>query len=114
METPNEVKVTAKKEYLPEFYVEVQEPFFRGNGEHSVRQLEEICAGYKEYTHQADIAFYACSRKAESLKEENERLRAKAERWDALESKIGKFYEDDSDADLGDIGEAAAVAFGYL
>jgi uncharacterized protein with GYD domain len=49
-----------------------------------------------------------------SLKEENERLRAKAERWDALESKIGKFYEDDSDADLGDIGEAAAVAFGYL
>jgi hypothetical protein len=51
---------------------------------------------------------------ANQFKEENERLRAKAERWDALESKIGKFYEDDSDADLGDIGEAAAVAFGYL
>jgi hypothetical protein len=51
---------------------------------------------------------------ANQFKEENERLRAKAEKWDALESEIGKFYEDDSDADLGDIGEAAAVAFGYL
>jgi hypothetical protein len=99
METPNEVKVTAKKEYLPEFYVEVQEPFFRGNGEHSVRQLEEICAGYKEYTHQADIAFYACSRKAESLKEENERLRAeKKELLEALtiaKVTLVEFYTND-------------------
>lgn len=46
----------------------------------------------------------------EHLKE----LAAKAARWDALAKQIAKFYEEDSDADLGDIGEAAAIAFGYL
>lgn len=38
----------------------------------------------------------------------------KAQKWDALSTQIGKFYEDDSEADLVDIGETAATAFGYL
>lgn len=46
----------------------------------------------------------------------------KAERWDALEKEISKFYLDengdelpeDEGGDLCDIGEAAATAFGYL
>lgn len=49
----------------------------------------------------------------------------KAEKWDELDEKIGKFYENESDddeenedfddeGDLGDIGEISAIAFGYL
>jgi hypothetical protein len=66
--------VTLKKAYLPEFYIEAKEPFFEGKGNHSVTKLEEICEGYKEYAHQADIAFYSCSRKADSLAEQKSDL----------------------------------------
>lgn len=46
----------------------------------------------------------------------------KAEKWDALNERIYKYYfdedgnelPDDSGGDLVDIGEAAAIAFGYL
>lgn len=54
----------------------------------------------------------------ERLKERAEaeiaELKYKAEKWDSLDAKLAKFYEDDSEADLADIGEAAAIAFGYL
>lgn len=48
--------------------------------------------------------------------------KTKAEKWDALEEKISKFYfdeegdelPDDAGGDLVDIGEAAARAFGYM
>jgi len=49
--------------------------------------------------------------------------KAKAQKWDALEEKISRFYaepeDDDYDAGLDEsgligIGEAAACAFGYL
>jgi hypothetical protein len=76
------VEVLPKKHFLPEYYSESQEPFFEGRGNHSVSKLEEICEGYKDYAHKADIAFYAASRgycfalkEAAQLKEENERLR---------------------------------------
>jgi hypothetical protein len=43
------------------------------------------------------------------------KYKTKAEKWDKLESKIGAFYEDeDSEGDLCDIGEIAAMEFGYL
>lgn len=46
----------------------------------------------------------------------------KAAAWDALETKIASFYldedgeelEDGDGGDLADIGEAAAMAFGFL
>lgn len=46
----------------------------------------------------------------------------KAEKCDTLDKEIGQFYVDedgnelpaDEGGDLGDIGEAAAIAFGYL
>lgn len=51
-------------------------------------------------------------------------IKSKAERWDALDTEIGKYYPtyDDEDeeiepqeeGDLSDIGEAAARAFGYM
>lgn len=45
-------------------------------------------------------------------------VQKKADQWDKLDEKIGKFYESDTgdieEGDLGDIGELAASAFGYL
>lgn len=46
-------------------------------------------------------------------------LKIKADKWDALDEAIGNFYleegdEDYNNGDLTDIGEIAAMAFGYL
>jgi hypothetical protein len=60
-----------------------------------------------------------------SIEELVHKYKLKADNWDKLDEKIGKFYENDSDddeenedfdndGDLGDIGEVAAIAFGYL
>lgn len=54
--------------------------------------------------------------------EQIESWKRKAEQWDALEKQISKFYfgddgeelSDDEGGDLCDIGEVAAMAFGYL
>jgi len=51
-----------------------------------------------------------------------ERVKEKAEKWDALAEKIGKMYPEldedgeleETGGDLADIGEIAATAFGYL
>lgn len=51
--------------------------------------------------------------------EELKKMKTKADAWDALDKKIGALYEDEDDneneeADLLDVGELAAIAFGYL
>ncbi len=57
--------------------------------------------------------------------EEINALKAKAEKWDALEAKIAKCYcnkdgeydeenPENENADLATIGELAAIAFGWL
>ena len=52
--------------------------------------------------------------------EQIEEFKAKADKWDALDEKIGEVYiydeEDDESGflDLSDVGELAAQAFGYL
>ena len=51
--------------------------------------------------------------------EEIEQMRIKAEKWDVLEAKIAKFYEDENgevedEGDLISIGEVAASAFGFI
>mgnify|MGYP003437561107 CR=1 FL=1 len=53
-----------------------------------------------------------------------EKYKIKSEKWDKLDEEIGKFYENDIDdeenedgedeGNLIDIGEVAAIAFGYL
>lgn len=53
---------------------------------------------------------------------QNRELKLKAAKWDALHEKIHRFYFDENDneladnegGDLIDIGEVAAMAFGYL
>lgn len=52
--------------------------------------------------------------------EQIEEFKAKADKWDALDAKIGAVYiydeEDDESGflDLAHVGELAAKAFGYL
>jgi hypothetical protein len=56
--------------------------------------------------------------------EQIEQWEKKAEKWDALETEIGKYYpdldENDNEidpikeGDLTDIGEVAAIAFGFM
>lgn len=42
-------------------------------------------------------------------------IQKKADQWDKLDQEISEFYKDDDEAnDLCDIGEVAAIAFGYL
>jgi hypothetical protein len=48
------------------------------------------------------------------LESRNEELTAKAGKWDKLSKQIDGFYKDGSGADLVDIGEACAEAFGYF
>lgn len=49
------------------------------------------------------------------LTEFAEKFKTKAEKWDRLERMVGAFYEDeDGEGDLFDIGEIAAMEFGYL
>lgn len=45
---------------------------------------------------------------------EYEELKEKAAGYDLIEAIVDSAYEDDSDADLGDIGESVAIHFGYL
>ena len=41
---------------LPEQYTNVQpEPYYEGDGNHSVAELQKICREYKEYCHQQAI-----------------------------------------------------------
>lgn len=46
------MNVNSDKYLLPEHYIPVQQPFYKGPGEHSVRELEKLCAQFKEYCHQ--------------------------------------------------------------
>ena len=41
--------------YLPIGYKSIDLPIFTGAGDHSVRQLEEICVQYAAYCHQQQI-----------------------------------------------------------
>jgi hypothetical protein len=46
--------------YLPIGYRPIDLPIFTGPGNHSVRQLEEICAQFAAYCHQQQIIKQNC------------------------------------------------------
>ena len=56
--------------YLPISYHGILEkkPFFKGKGNHSVKQLEEICEQFKEFTHQQQIVKQNCMKHIIELK----------------------------------------------
>ena len=55
----------------------------------------------------------------EISQEEYNSLKSKSDKWDALDNKLAEIYgegddDNEQETDLGDIGEIAATAFGYL
>lgn len=46
----------------------VEQPFFSGNGNHSVSELESICNQFKEYCHQQAVIKQNCMRHIIELK----------------------------------------------
>jgi len=56
--------------YTPISYkgVSVSPPLYKGNGEHSVRDLEKICNQYKEYVSQQQIIKQNCMKHIVELK----------------------------------------------
>ena len=47
------MNVNSDKFLLPEHYKTVQEqPYYKGEGMHSIKELQELCEKYKEYCHQ--------------------------------------------------------------
>ncbi|WP_254562170.1 hypothetical protein [Dyadobacter diqingensis] len=75
-------------------------------------------AQVREWLDQVTAGEISFSRMVELINEAGKLMEDKAAKWDALEERIGKFYESDEDdepeGDLCDIGEIAASAFGYL
>jgi hypothetical protein len=56
--------------YTPIHYKEliVQQPFFSGRGNHSVKQLEDMCEQFQEYVHQQQIIKQNCMKHIVELK----------------------------------------------
>lgn len=50
---------------------------------------------------------------ASQFREENERLKDPAEKWNSLKEKIDKLYADGSEAYMYDVAITASSAFGY-
>jgi hypothetical protein len=46
----------------------VNQPFFKGKGEHSVKELEEICEQYANYCHQQAVIKKNCMKHIVELK----------------------------------------------
>lgn len=83
------------------------EEFFRNKIRESYQVLQSFSLSQMDYLN-AEQAMRWAHEFAQKYKE-------KADKWDKLESKIDAFYEyEDNEGDLCDIGEVAAMAFGYL
>ena len=56
--------------YLPISYKfkPVKQPFYQGPGNHSVKELEEICEKFKEYVHQQQVIKQNCMKHIIELK----------------------------------------------
>jgi predicted RNase H-like nuclease (RuvC/YqgF family) len=82
-------------------------------GRFTTSECEELASGIMQYLDESE----SIPSELEELKRENERLRARCGKYDQLKNAISQFYSEDSndnEADLLDIGEAAARHFEYL
>jgi hypothetical protein len=56
--------------YLPIHYrgIKVEQPFYSGDGNHSVAELQKICNQFQEYVHQQQIIKQNCMKHIIELK----------------------------------------------
>jgi len=40
---------------LPEQYTPIEMPYYKGDGEHSIKELQQLCNNFKEYCHQQAV-----------------------------------------------------------
>lgn len=43
------------QEILPKQYTVVEQPYYKGDGVHNVKELQQLCNDFKEYCHQQAI-----------------------------------------------------------
>lgn len=49
------MNINSDKFLLPEQYLPIEQPYYKGDGEHSVKELQELCNKFKEYCHQQAV-----------------------------------------------------------
>ena len=49
------MNINSDKFLLPNHYTPVSEPYYKGDGEHSIKELQELCKKFTEYCHQQAI-----------------------------------------------------------
>lgn len=66
----NQMQYMSDDMYLPIQYkgIKTEQPFYSGNGNHSVRELEQICREYQEYAYQQSIIKHNCMKHIIELK----------------------------------------------
>lgn len=67
---PEHLLYMSDEMYTPIHYkgMIVEQPFFDGKGNHSVKQLEDICEQFKEYVHQQQVIKQNCMKHFVELK----------------------------------------------
>ena len=66
----NQLVYMTDEMYLPIQYkgIIAKEPFYKGDGMHSVNELQELCKQFKEYTHQQQVIKQNCMQHIVDLK----------------------------------------------
>ena len=49
------MNINSDKFILPEHYTPTEQPHYKGDGSHSIKELQELCNKFQEYCHQQAI-----------------------------------------------------------
>ena len=49
------MNINSDKFILPDQYTPIEQPYYKGGGVHSVKELEELCEKFQEFCHQQQI-----------------------------------------------------------
>lgn len=49
------MNVNSDKFILPDSYTPVEQPYYKGAGQHSINELQQLCEQFTEYCHQQAI-----------------------------------------------------------
>ena len=49
------MNINSDKFILPDHYIPIEKPYYKGDGNHSINELQELCNKFEEYCHQQAI-----------------------------------------------------------
>ncbi len=61
------MNINSDKFLLPDHYTPIEQPYYHGDGNHSVEQLEKLCNAFQEYCHQQAIIKQVLIKEIKSL-----------------------------------------------